>query len=209
MLKKTIEFIDEDGNAKSETHYFNLTKADLVKMSMREGSGFEDYLTSIIEAGDGQAIIDNFEKILRLSYGVRTGDGKFTKPVGAFDEFAATEAYSTLFMELVTDAPKSAEFIRGVMPNGLVEEAEMAEKQIGISKNLQDHLEMPDNVNLPVAPMQNPNDMSDADLLAALGGASMMTNGLTDDEIRQLKPHQLRNMPREVLKRAYWLKNQG
>jgi hypothetical protein len=144
MLKKTIAFTDVDGNAASETHYFNLTTADLVKMQLREGEGFQDYLTRIVESGDGQAIIDTFEKILRLSYGIRTAEGKFVKPAGAFDEFMASEAYSELFMEICTNAKKSAEFISAIMPNDLAVKVEQMQSELGISQNLQAHLELPD-----------------------------------------------------------------
>jgi hypothetical protein len=39
------------------------------------------------------------------------------------EEFESTEAYSTLFMELVTNTDAAIEFINGVIPAGMAEEA--------------------------------------------------------------------------------------
>lgn len=202
MLKKTITFTDVDGKPATETHYFNLSTADLVKMQMREGEGFQDYINSIIESGDGQAIIDALEKILRLAYGVRTADGKFTKPAGAFDEFMASEAYSELFMELATNAKKSAEFIRGVVPNDLAEKVKKVQDEVGISQNLQEHLDLPadvDHVQLKSVSFDNqeyeksrnenprPRDMSRAELLKAY----------KEKNDAKVKPHPYKDMPVE------------
>lgn len=170
MLKKTIAFTDVDGNAATETHYFNLTTADLTKMQIREGEGFRDYINRIVESGDGQAIIDNFEKILRLSYGVRTQDGKFVKPVGAFDEFMASEAYSELFMELVTNAEKSAEFIRGIMPKDLAEKVQAAQQSIGVqdeTRVISDLTVRNVSFDEPTPAKKDPRKMSRGELLAA------------------------------------------
>jgi hypothetical protein len=189
MLKKTIAFTDVDGNAATETHYFNLTTADLIKMQMREGEGFQDYLNRIIESGDGQAIIDTFEKILRLAYGVRSADGKFTKPAGAFDEFMASEAYSELFMELVTNAQKSAEFIRGVVPSDLAAKVEQAQNTVGISQNLQEHLDLPAVVPDESAKVEDRvlRPRSKAELLRAY----------KEKNDALMKPHPYKDMPVE------------
>jgi hypothetical protein len=42
------------------------------------------------------------------------------------DDFMQTDAYSVLFMELVTDADKASEFVRGLVPRDLSSQAEQA-----------------------------------------------------------------------------------
>lgn len=124
MLKKTITYPNIDGVQVTEDFYFNLTKAELVKLQVRAGDDMRERLTRIAQSGNGQLIVDTFEEILRDAYGVRTADNKFVKPANAFEEFQATEAYSILFMELVTDGRASAKFIEAIMPSDLIKQAQ-------------------------------------------------------------------------------------
>lgn len=163
MLKKTLTYENLDGKKITEDFYFNMTKAELIKLNLKEGEGFQEYLTRIVESGDGAAIVENFEKIVRLSYGVKTADGKFKKDPDDFDAFMATEAYSDFFLELVTDAKASSEFIKAVMPDNLVEEVQAAQQSIGISENLAAHLDVQDEP----AKKTDRRKMSKAELLAA------------------------------------------
>lgn len=137
MLKKTITYTDFNDVEHTEDFYFNLTKAELAEMALGTDAGFEDHVNAIVEAKDGQGIIDTFKRVLRMSYGVRSEDGKrFSKAPHLFDEFLETEAFSVLFMELISNEDASSAFIRGVVP------ADMAAK-IGTQGELiipQDHL---------------------------------------------------------------------
>lgn len=201
MLKKNISFKNADGHDQTETHWFNLTTAELVKLNLEEGAGFQDYLTRIVEAEDGKAIIETFDKLIGKTYGVRTADGKFIKRAEDYEAFKASEAYSEFFMELVTDGKRGAEFVNAVMPADLVAKAQyMQENQKDV-----------ENVGMKNV-FDQPTEMSDEEMLKALGAEPVqdetMTAGLTDDQIRELKPSELRAAPREVLVRAMHLKNQ-
>ena len=122
MLKKKIKYQDLDGNDLVEDFYFNLTKAELAEMELTTKGGFAESLQAIIDTEDGQLIIDTFKDIIRKSFGVRSEDGKrFMKNPKYFEEFSETDAYSVLFMQLVTDAAASSAFIRGIVPQDLSE----------------------------------------------------------------------------------------
>ncbi len=124
MLKKTITYEDFNGETVSEDHFFHLSKAELVELEMSEQGGLSEALQRIIEAEDGKRIIAEFKNIILGSYGKRSADGKrFVKNSQLREEFESSEAYSTLFMELVTDTDKASEFINGVIPQGMAEEA--------------------------------------------------------------------------------------
>ena len=123
MLKKTITYTDFNGDEVSEDFFFHLSKAELVELELSYKGGLQEAIKRIVAAEDGKAIIGEFKKIILGSYGQRSDDGRrFIKNQTLRDEFESTEAYSTLFMELVTDADKAAEFVRGVIPKDLVEE---------------------------------------------------------------------------------------
>lgn len=123
MLRKTITFPNLDGEMLTEDFYFNLTGAEIAEMELSQEGGFSEFLKSIVETGDAKIIIETFKNIIKQSYGVRSEDGRrFIKTPELWDEFLQTEAYSVLFLELVTDADASAAFIRGIVPKNLEEQ---------------------------------------------------------------------------------------
>lgn len=125
MLKKTITYEDFNGETVSEDLFFHLSKAELVELEMSHKGGLGASLQRIVEAEDGKAIIAEFKNIILSSYGKRSEDGRrFIKNQALREEFESSEAYSTLFMELVTDTDSAVEFINGVIPKGMVEEAQ-------------------------------------------------------------------------------------
>lgn len=129
MLKKTIKYQDLDGKDLVEDFYFNLSKAEIAEMELSQKGGLTAYLTELVSSQDGAAIMAAFKDILRRSYGRRSDDGKrFMKKPEYFEEFLETDAYSVLFMQLVTDAETSAAFINGIVPADLVEQAKVQDK---------------------------------------------------------------------------------
>lgn len=124
MLKKTITYKNFNDEEVTEDHFFHLSKAELVELEMSHQGGLSEALQNIIAAEDGKSIIAEFKKIILGSYGKKSPDGKrFVKTQEMRDEFESSEAYSTLFMELVTDTDKAIEFINGIVPQGLADDA--------------------------------------------------------------------------------------
>lgn len=128
MLKKTITYTDYNGTERTEDFYFNLSKAEIMKMEMGTKGGLAEMIKRIVDAKDAPAIIAVFEDLILKAYGVKSADGKqFMKSEAITAEFAQTEAYSNLFMELATDADAAAAFVNGIVP------ADMS-KQIAAAK---------------------------------------------------------------------------
>lgn len=117
MIKETITYVDYNGNERTEDLYFNLTKAEIMKMEMSTKGGLAEMIQRVVQAQDQTAIIAIFEDLIHKSYGVKTPDGKgFRKTQADLDEFISTPAYSELFMKLATDADAASKFINGVVP---------------------------------------------------------------------------------------------
>lgn len=117
MLKKTITYTDYDGNERTEDHWFNLSKAECMEMELSTNGGMENFIKRIISEQDNEKIVKIFKDIILKAYGVKSPDGKyFRKSAEISADFASTEAYSTLFMELATDADAAAKFINAVLP---------------------------------------------------------------------------------------------
>lgn len=126
MLKKSITYETYTGEEVTEDFYFNLTKAELVELEMSHKGGLSESLKKIIATEDGAEIIKEFKKIVLGAYGKKSEDGRrFIKNQQLRDEFESTEAYSVLFMELVTNAEAAAEFVNAVIPRDLKAEGQL------------------------------------------------------------------------------------
>ena len=120
MLKKVITYTDYDGETRTETHWFNLTKAEILEMELLTVGGMEKMIQNIIETQDVPSLVKLFKTLIDKSYGVKSPDGKrFIKSHEALQEFKETEAYSELFMELATDSDAASKFIEGIVPSGI------------------------------------------------------------------------------------------
>lgn len=123
MLKKTINYVDYNGSEREEDHYFNLSKAEIMEMELSTAGGLSGMIQNIVKTQDGPAIMKIFKDIILKSYGKKSPDGKrFEKSEEISKAFEQTEAYSVLFMELVTDADAAAAFVNGIIPSDVAKE---------------------------------------------------------------------------------------
>lgn len=117
MLKKTIKYTDFDDNEITEDFYFNLTEAELVEMETQTGGGLKAKIERIMNTRDVSEIMKIFKDIIIKSYGVRSDDRKrFIKNQEVTDAFVQSNAYSELYIELVSNVNSAIEFITGIMP---------------------------------------------------------------------------------------------
>lgn len=121
MLKKTIVYHDYDGNERSEIFYFNLSKAEVMELEFSYNGGLTNVVEQMVNTQDAVRIMELFKKIIMAAYGEKSADGKRFMKIGPdgrrlAEAFVETEAYSELFMELVTDPKKFADFIAAVIP---------------------------------------------------------------------------------------------
>lgn len=127
MRKETITYNDFNGNERTEDFYFNLTKAEVMKMEMSTKGGLAEMIQRIVAAQDQPAIIQVFEDLIQRAYGVKTPDGRgFKKSPEITEEFVCTEAYSQLFMKLATDADAASKFVNGIVPADMAKQAASA-----------------------------------------------------------------------------------
>lgn len=124
MLKKTITFDDLDGNPVTQDFYFNLTPQELAEMEFSVEGGMIGLLERIVEEKNSKVILDMFKEILSKAYGVRGADNiQFIKAPELWIHFTQTDAFSKLFLEMMSDANYAAEFFNGLMPKELQEKA--------------------------------------------------------------------------------------
>lgn len=129
MLKKLIKYTDYDGRERAENFYFYLSKAELMEMELGVDGGMQQMIQLIIDKQDIPKIMAAFKRIILKAYGEKSPDGRrFIKSDALSEAFSQTEAYSNLYIELVTNAEAAAAFINGIVPVE-VAQAVMANKK--------------------------------------------------------------------------------
>lgn len=129
MYQKKIKSINfNTGKEREQTYYFNLSKAELMEMELSVDGGLKEYVQKIVEAEKTPELVALFKKLILMSYGEKSDDGmRFVKLATdghkLSDDFAQTDAYSELFTELATDSTAATEFINGILPAQLQEQA--------------------------------------------------------------------------------------
>ena len=129
MLKRTINYKDWNDLDRSEEHYFNLTKPEVMKMQTSVEGGYDVKVKALAAGMNGAGIMEFFENFIKQSYGVKSDDGRrFMKSEEISRAFMETRAYEVLFEELVTNSKAAAKFFNDVMPQDLDELAEKVAK---------------------------------------------------------------------------------
>lgn len=146
MLKQTISYTDFDDNVQQETLYFNLTKSEIAE-NLHLKEELEDIQERFsgelreLEVEDVQRILNLVKTLMRLSYGVRSNDGKrFVKTPELWTEFTQTAAYDEFLYSLFQDQSKAIGFMTGILPKelrgGVAEAIEKADLGSDIARQL-------------------------------------------------------------------------
>ena len=131
MLKKTIKYVDFNGDEQTDECYFNLSKTELTEMEASEKGGFENYINALIAEKDTKKIFALFKEIVLMSYGQKSADGtKFVKKklvdgqmVKLRDEFEQSIAFDELMMELINGGDSAvSDFISKIIPKEISEQ---------------------------------------------------------------------------------------
>lgn len=127
MYRKEINYTDYNGEKQTDVAYFNLDKAELLKMLYESDGNLPNIVEQINEAKQVSKIAELFEKWILRAYGVKSPDGKcFLKedeegrPLSR--KFKQSAAYAQLYMEYATNADAAAEFINNIIPKDLEKE---------------------------------------------------------------------------------------
>lgn len=159
MHSITRTFTDFDGNQRTETHYFNLTKAELVELEFRS-NGLEDRLQRLIVAQKGSDIMDLITEILELTYGVKAEGGRFRKGKLFWEDFRSSAFYSEFFFEMVTDADKVSAFLNAVIPQELRADAKREVQELRHPERFDPPAPVqptiPERPKVPLAQLQQP-----------------------------------------------------
>lgn len=117
MRKETITYTDYNGLEKTEDFYFHFTEAELMELELTTHDGLVETMQQMVKSKDVPSIVSSVKNILLKAYGVKNPDGRrFIKSPELSTEFSHTPAYSILWMQIVQDDKKAAEFFTEVIP---------------------------------------------------------------------------------------------
>lgn len=133
MFTKTITYTDFDNVERTETAYFNLTKSELLEISMKlpgtllQDVADEEKITDeqrarrVLASLGNQGVTSFIKEIILKAYGKKSIDGRrFEKSEQMSTEFSQTLAFDQLYYELMVDSAKAAEFINNLIPESLI-----------------------------------------------------------------------------------------
>jgi hypothetical protein len=116
MLIEKIDYKDYNGNPRTATLHFNLSKAECMELEMIYG-GLQEYLQKLVDEHENEKLVMFFKNFILKGYGEKSEDGKyFRKSKERSEDFASTEAYSELFMKLISDQNYMKNFFVNMLP---------------------------------------------------------------------------------------------
>lgn len=124
MLKKTITYTDWNGEERTEDFYFNLTRVEVVDLEYNStpGMSLTDFLSTLIRSKDYGKLVETIKTIILMAYGEKSPDGRrFMKSDDIRRSFEENPAFDELYMSLLSDPEKAAEFISGIVPGSVRE----------------------------------------------------------------------------------------
>ncbi len=122
MYTKTIKYRDLKDNELTGTFHFNLSKAEIVELDAECNGGLNSMIESFQKDPDPKAVYGFLKKLILKSYGEIADDEiHFVKNDKIRENFEFSDAYSELFMEIVSNADKAAEFMNSVIPKSLIQ----------------------------------------------------------------------------------------
>lgn len=144
MYCRKIKYKDYFDNDREDEFYFNLSKSELIKfMQTNNGYSLDQLVLRLTKKNNNKQLIEIFEKLLRLAYGVPSLDGRrFDKSDEVWKEFRETNAYDVLFMELIGDADKASEWLKNVLSKELMNQviSEFQKNPNGVPDELRDYI---------------------------------------------------------------------
>lgn len=123
MHKEHFKYTDYNGMEREEDHYFDLSEPEIMRLNVGSAGGLKSLVEKITQEQDGSRIIALFEKLIQMSYGEKSEDGKlFIKDEVAKRNFIYSPMYPMMYMKLATNSDFASEFLRNIVPKNMVED---------------------------------------------------------------------------------------
>lgn len=109
-----------DGEEITEEFRFNLTKQELLELELETEGSIESFIKKCMNHKDATSIARFVKNLIIKSYGEKSEDGRFfvksVNGVSLGEKFSYTEAFSDLYLSLISDAAALNNFIERIIP---------------------------------------------------------------------------------------------
>ena len=123
MYRKTIRYKDFHGVDRKEVFDFNLMESEIALLEADYEGSITQMFEEMSKKDASAAVIKNLRKIILLSYGVISDDGRvFRKSEELRNSFEQMPAYSELFLELARDEVAAVKFFERVISNEIIKD---------------------------------------------------------------------------------------
>lgn len=120
MYKKKITYTDFNGNERTEDFYFNLSRSEMIMLESTTPGGYAAMLQRIIDSKDNTSLMHEFTNLIKMSYGVKSEDGKhFIKNNEVVEDFMNSAAFDQMFTEFFTTENAASDFANGIIPQNI------------------------------------------------------------------------------------------
>lgn len=128
MLQQVLTYTDYNGIERTETFLFHLSEREAFKIASKYGGDLENFINALNVNQDVETMISFLEEIILGSYGKKSPDGRtFEKSDKIKMEFENSQAYSDLFMKMLTEPEFAANFASGLASGAKGDKSEKPE----------------------------------------------------------------------------------
>lgn len=125
MQRVTVTYEDFDGNQVQEELFFNLSKAELIRMELDNPIPLSTMASRMQENPSGTDTYRFATYLIIKAYGMRSEDGRrFHKSAEQTADFETSPAYDALLDKFMGDADFAAGFVGGLLPKDLMTQAQ-------------------------------------------------------------------------------------
>lgn len=116
MFKMPVTYRTFEGKEAKRDFYFNLNKGEIAEMNFAFDGGFEAWLENIQTDPNIPDMMKVFKELILKAYGKRLPDGQFVKTPEYTAAFAASDAYSEVFLKFIENKDNFVNtFLEGAM----------------------------------------------------------------------------------------------
>lgn len=123
MITITKTYTDYNGNSRTDTCYFNLTKAEIGNLQMRMNGTFIDHIQELAKKHKVEEMYHFVYDLILDSYGERDLEGfRFHKSPEMRTEFEQSIVFGEILIDLLNDPDKLSGFVKKILPSDVVAE---------------------------------------------------------------------------------------
>lgn len=116
MFVKNVKYVNFDGDEVSKDLYFHLYQHELIRLETSYPDGLEAEVKKITNSKNNSGLIELFEKLIQMAYGIREGE-HFRKTPQILQDLTDSPAYEALFLLLLQDEQQAISFFNGLVPD--------------------------------------------------------------------------------------------